>query len=173
MKKWYSKIVIGLVFLFLYLPILVLIVFSFNDSKMNILFEGFTLEWYQVLFQNRTLLEAFKNTFLVATVSTLVSTVIGTISAFGLARFDFKGKNLINNLIYIPIVIPEIVLGISLLSVYTLIRFDLGLFTLILAHITFSIPYVIVSVRSAIEGMNPYLEEASSDQVCCTRSGSS
>jgi len=115
------------------------------------------------LFENRTLLEAFKNTFIVASVSTLVSVVIGTISAFGLSRFEFKTKRFINSLIYIPIVIPEIVLGISLLSVYTLMHLSLGMFTLILAHITFSIPYVIVSVRSSLEGMNPYLEEASND----------
>lgn len=163
MKKWSSKIVIGLVFLFLYLPIFVLIVFSFNDTKLNILFEGFTLKWYGVLTENRTLLEAFKNTLVVAGVSTLISTIIGTISAFGLARYNFKGKSLINALIYIPIVMPEIVLGISLLSVYTLMHLSLGMFTLILAHITFSIPYVLVSVRSTLEGMNPYLEEASSD----------
>ena len=163
MKRWSSKLIIGLVFLFLYLPIVVLVVFSFNDTKLNILFEGFTLKWYSVLTQNRTLLEAFKNTLIVAVISTFVSTVIGTVSAFGLSRYDFKGKKLINGLIYIPIVLPEIVLGISLLAVYTLMHLSLGMFTLILAHITFSIPYVIVSVRSTLEGMNPYLEEASSD----------
>lgn len=163
MKKWTSKIVIGLVFLFLYLPIFVLIVFSFNDTKLNILFEGFTLKWYSTMLENRTLLEAFKNTLIVAATSTLISTVIGTISAFGLSRYDFKGKKLINSLIYIPIVMPEIVLGISLLSIYTLMHLELGMVTLILAHITFSIPYVLVSVRSTLEGMNPYLEEASSD----------
>lgn len=163
MKKWSSKIVIGLVFLFLYLPIIVLIVFSFNDTKLNILFEGFTLKWYRLLFENRTLLEAFKNTLLVAFISTLVSTVIGTISAFGLSRYDFKGKKLVNSLLYIPVVMPDIVIGISLLAVYTLMRLSLGMFTLILAHIAFSIPYVLISVRSTLEGMNPYLEEASSD----------
>ena len=163
MKKWSSKIVIGLVFLFLYLPIIVLIVFSFNDTKLNILFEGFTLKWYKLLFNNRTLLEAFKNTLLVASISTVVSTIIGTISAFGLARYNFKGKNLINSLLYIPVVMPDIVIGISLLAIYTLMHFSLGMFTLILAHIAFSIPYVLISVRSSLEGMNPYLEEASSD----------
>ncbi|MBQ8681607.1 MAG: ABC transporter permease [Bacilli bacterium] len=163
MKNWSSKIVIGLVFLFLYLPIIVLIVFSFNDTKLNILFEGFTLKWYGTLAENRTLLEAFKNTLVVAIISTLISTVIGTIGAFGLSRYDFKGKKLINSLIYIPIVMPDIVIGISLLAVYTLMRLSLGMFTLILAHIAFSIPYVLVSVRSTLEGMNPYLEEASSD----------
>jgi len=163
MKRVSSKIIIGLVFLFLYLPIIVLVVFSFNDTKLNILFEGFTFNWYSELFSNRTLLEAFKNTLLVATTSTIISTIIGTISAFGLARYEFRGKKLINSLLYIPIVMPDIVIGISLLAIYTLMRFNLGMLTLILAHIAFSIPYVLVSVRSTLEGMNPYLEEASSD----------
>jgi len=154
---------IGLVLLFLYLPIFVLVVFSFNDTKLNILFEGFTLKWYSELLENTTLLEAFKNTLVVASLSTLISTVIGTISAFGLSRYEFKGKSLVNSLLYIPIVMPDIVIGISLLAIYTLMRFNLGMFTLILSHIAFSIPYVLVSVRSALEGMNPYLEEASSD----------
>lgn len=163
MKNWSSKIIIGLVFLFLYLPIIVLIVFSFNDTKLNILFEGFTVKWYKVLFTNSTLLGAFKNTLLVASISTIISTIIGTISAIGLSRYNFKGKNLINSLLYIPVVMPDIVIGISLLAIYTLMRFSLGMFTLILAHIAFSIPYVLISVRSSLEGMNPYLEEASSD----------
>ena len=163
MKKWSSNLVLFLVFAFLYLPILVLIVFSFNDSKLNILFEGFTLKWYMELFSNRTLLEAFKNTFIVAISSTLISVVVGTISAIGLYKFDFKLKGIINRLLYIPIVLPDIVLGISLLAIYTLMKLSLGMFTLILAHVAFSIPYVIVSVRSTLESMNPYLEEASSD----------
>ena len=92
MKKWFPKIIIGIVFLFLYLPIIVLIVFSFNDTKLNILFEGFTLDWYQKLPTNTTLLNAFGNTLFVAVTSTIISTIIGTISAIGLHKFDFKGK---------------------------------------------------------------------------------
>ena len=163
MKKIFPKIVIGLVFLFLYLPIIVLVVFSFNNTKLNIVFEGFTLDWYKQLLSNTALLDALKNTLIVAITSTLISTIIGTISAFGLHKFNFKGKKLINDILYIPIVIPEIVLGISLLSIYTLMNFSLGLVTIIIAHVTFSIPYVIVSVRSSLQGMNPKLEEVSSD----------
>ena len=163
MKKLFPKIVLGLVFLFLYLPIIVLIVFSFNNTKLNIVFEGFTLNWYKELLSNSTLLNALKNTLIVAITSTLISTIIGTISAFGLYKFNFRGKKLINGILYIPIVMPEIVLGISLLSIYTLMNFSLGIVTIIIAHITFSIPYVIVSVRSSLQGMNPQLEEVSSD----------
>lgn len=163
MHKFFRNLFLIMVFAFLYLPIIVLVVFSFNDTKLNILFEGFTTKWYGILWENRTLLEAFFNTLLVAFSSTIISTLIGVVSAVGLHKFTFRLKGLINQLLYIPIVIPEIVLGISLLSIYTLFRMSLGLGTLILAHVTFCIPFVIVSVRSTLEGMDPYLEEASSD----------
>ena len=154
---------IGLVLFFLYLPIFILIVYSFNSSKMNIIFESFTFDWYKNLFSNRELLEAFMNTMIIAVISTVISTIIGTISAVGLYNYNFKLKKLVNILIYIPIVIPEIVLGISLLSMYTLMKLDLGMFTLILSHIAFSIPYVIVSVRSSLSEQIKGYEEAAFD----------
>lgn len=162
-KKFRDNLVIGLVLAFLFLPIVVLVVYSFNKSDTNIVFSGFTFKWYKTLFSNRNLIDAFSNTIIVAVVSTIVSTVVGTISAVGLSRYNFYGKGLINTLLYIPIVIPEIVLGISLLSVYTLMKLELGLFTLLLAHITFSIPYVIVSVRSSLSSSISIQEEASYD----------
>lgn len=161
--KHLKNIFIGLVFFFLYLPIIILVIFSFNISKMNIIFEGFTLNWYKVLFHNRDLLEAFLNTMIIAITSTVISTIIGTIGAVGLNKYNFFGKSLINKLIYIPIVIPEIVLGISLLSMYTLLKLELGMFTLILSHIAFSIPFVIVSVRSTLSPLIKTYEEAASD----------
>lgn len=163
MKKKLKNIFIGLVFLFLYLPIIILVVYSFNESKMNIVFTNFTLKWYFNLFTNTDLLEAFFNTMIIAVSSTVISTIIGTISAVGLHKYNFPFKNLVNSLIYIPIVIPEIVLGISLLSVYTLMRLELGMLTLILSHIAFSIPYVIVSVRSTLASLMPQYEEAAKD----------
>ena len=152
-----------LVFSFLFLPILILILFSFNTSEMNIIFEGFTLRWYKELFSNRALIEALVNTLIVAVISTLISTIIGTISAYALHKYNFPFKKLVNELIYIPVVIPEIVLGISLLCIYTFINLELGLFTLILAHICFSLPFVIINVRSVLENMDPNLEKAASD----------
>ncbi len=158
-----KNLFIGLVFLFLYLPIIILVAFSFNTSKMNILYEGLTLSWYKVLFTNVDLLDAFFHTIIIAVISTVVSTIIGTMGAVGLSKYDFPFKNLINKLIYIPIVIPEIVLGISLLSIYTLMKLELGLFTLILSHIAFSIPFVIVSVRSTLSYELKTYEEAAYD----------
>ena len=162
-NKFLDNICLLMVFIFLFLPILVLIVFSFNTSKLNIMFEGFTLEWYVRLFKNTMLLEALWNTLIVGVVSTGVSTVIGTMSAYALKKFEFPGKKFINELLYIPIVIPEIVLGISLLCIYAFLKIELGMFTLILSHIAFSIPFVIVNVNSVLDTMNPNLEEAASD----------
>lgn len=161
--KKIKNLFIGLVFLFLYLPIIILVIYSFNSSKINILFEHFTFNWYKNLFSNVELLDAFSNTMIIAIVSTVVSTIIGTIGAYGLNKYNFKFKGFINGLLYIPIVIPEIVLGISLLSIYTLMKLELGMFTLILSHIAFSIPFVIVSVRSSFNNNLVTYEEAAYD----------
>lgn len=162
-NKVLDNVCLSLVFIFLFLPIVVLIIFSFNTSRLNIVFEGFTLKWYHELFHNKVLLEALVNTLLVALTSTLVSTVIGTISAYGLKKYNFRGKKFINELLYIPVIIPEIVLGISLLCIYSFLKLELGMFSLILSHIAFSIPFVIINVNSSIEAMNPNIEEAASD----------
>lgn len=162
-NKFLKNLFVSLVFLFLYLPIIILIVFSFNTSKMNIIFEGFTIKWYSILFHNKDLLEAFINTMIIAITSTVISTVIGTLGAVALNNYDFPGKSIINKLIYIPIVIPEIVLGISLLSMYTLLKLELGMLTLILSHIAFSIPFVLVSVRSVLTPIIKTYEEAAAD----------
>ncbi len=162
-NKFLDNLCLTLVFIFLFLPISVLILFSFNTSRLNIMFEGFTLRWYYELFHNTLLLEALFNTLLVAVISTLVSVIIGTISSYALRKFDFPGKKFINELLYIPVVIPEIVLGISLLCIYSFMKIELGMFTLILSHIAFSIPFVIINVNSVLDMMNPHLEEAASD----------
>ena len=162
-NKLLDNICLLLVFVFLFLPICVLVVFSFNTSRLNIVFEGFTLKWYYELFNNPMLLESLWNTLIVAIISTVVSTIIGTISSYALKKFDFPFKKFINELLYIPVVIPEIVLGISLLCIYALMKIELGMFTLILSHIAFSIPFVIINVNSVFDTMNPNLEEAASD----------
>ncbi|MBR3257207.1 ABC transporter permease subunit [Candidatus Saccharibacteria bacterium] len=152
-----------LVLAFLFLPILILVAFSFNESQMNIIFTGFTLDWYKNLFENRALLEAFRNTLLIAVLSTLISTVIGTISAVGFKKYNFFGEKFVGKLIYIPIVIPEIVMGISLLAIFTFFKIELGFFTVLLAHIAFSIPFVITSVRSTLYSFSENIEEAAED----------
>lgn len=148
---------------FLYLPIAVLIVFSFNTSKRNIVFQGFTLEWYGKIFQNTRLIEALQNTLLVALFSTLISVVVGTVGAYGLSKYRFRGKQAIDALMYIPVVIPEIILGIALLSIFSIVKMPLGLLTLIIAHATFCIPFVVFTVRARLNGFDPSIEEAAMD----------
>lgn len=152
-----------LVYLFLYLPILVLFVYSFNTSQMNIVWEGFTTKWYGSFFQNMPLMDALGNSLIIAVASTAISTVIGTLGAVGLSRYNFPGKKLIEELLYIPIVIPEIVLGISLLSFFTLMNMGLGLTSIIISHVTFCIPFVLVNVQTRVAGFNHSLEEAAMD----------
>jgi spermidine/putrescine transport system permease protein len=154
---------IALVFLFLFLPVFVVIVFSFNTSKINILLEGFTTEWYAAFPRNRPLMEAFWNTLAVALVSTAVSTVIGTLGGIGMVKYDFPGKKLIDQLLYIPVVIPEIVLGIALLASFTFVHMPLGLGAITLSHVTFCIPFVLINVRARFVGFETAQEEASMD----------
>lgn len=158
-----KNLYIALVYLFLFLPIIVIVVFSFNTSKMNVTFQGFTTKWYLSMFSNSSLMEAFINTLIIAFISTIASGVIGTLAAVGMDRFNFRGKKLIDTLLYIPVVIPEIVLGISLLSVFSLLNFKLGLFTIILSHITFSVPFVVITVRARLSGFDKFVEEAAMD----------
>lgn len=159
----FKNIYIYLVFLFLYLPIFYVIIFSFNTSKLNITFESFTFQWYGTFFKNRTLMEALINTLIVGILSTVISTIIGTIGAIGLSKYNFKGKQVIDKLLYIPIVIPEIVLGVALLSIYSVLSIPLGLISITLSHITFSIPFVVITVRARLAGFDKFLEEAAMD----------
>lgn len=158
-----SLIYACLIYAFLYLPILVVIIFSFNTSEMNVKFEGFTLSWYVRMLDNTDLMNAFKTTLIVAAASTALSVFIGTISAFGMFKFKFKGKSVIDSLLYIPIVIPEIVLGIALLAFFTAINMPMGLLTLIIAHVTFCVPFVVITVRARLSGYDMSIEEASMD----------
>lgn len=152
-----------LIYIFLYLPIAVVVAFSFNTSKMNIVFEGFTLEWYVKLWSNEALMEAFGNTIIVAVVSTFLATVLGTLCAVGLNRFEFKLKGLISSALYIPIVIPELVFAIAVLIFFSMINIPMSMFTLIVSHVTFSMPFVVITVRSRLAGFDKSIEEAAHD----------
>ena len=154
-----------LVYLFLFLPISVIVVNSFNatTTKPYMSWKGFTFDWYVKLWDNTSLLEAFGNTMIIAVVSTLLATIIGTLGAIGMYRYKFKGKALIDGLLYIPVVIPEIVLGISLLTIFSMVNIPRGMLTLILAHVTFCVPFVIFNVRARLAGYDSSIEEASMD----------
>ena len=131
--------------------------------KLNVRWEGFTTAWYGVLFHDQQVLLATRNTLMIAFVSTLVATVIGTLAALAMQRYRFPGYNASETLMYIPIVIPEVVMGISLLVFFVLINLKLGLFTITLAHIAFNIPFVALVVRARLHGYDNSIDEAAMD----------
>ena len=147
----------------LYLPLLILALYSFNESRINAVWSGFTLDWYLSLFKNRRVLEALTNSLIVAFASTIVSTVLGTTAAIALNKYQYKYKNVINGLLYLPILIPEIVMGLSLLVLFSQAHIPLGKTSLILAHITFCVSFVVITVNARLEGMRPELEQAAMD----------
>ncbi len=153
---------------FLYAPILVVVVYSFNASRLGARWGGFSTRWYAELFQGGEKLAAAQNTLVLAVASTAVSTLLGTMLGYGLSRYSFPGKKLFSWLMYIPVVIPDIVMAVAMVLFFTLVRgwlglFELGLGTMIVAHITFQIPFVAIVVRSRLAGMDPAIEEAARD----------
>jgi spermidine/putrescine transport system permease protein len=157
------RFVAYLIYAYIYLPILILIIFSFNTQKINVRWEGFTFHWYEVLFQDGDVLLALRNTLIIAFVSTIISTVIGTMAALALQRYRFPGYTMAESTLYIPVIIPEVVMGISLLAFFVLVGFQLGLGTITLAHIAFNIPFVTLVVRARLHGFDKSIEEASMD----------
>jgi spermidine/putrescine transport system permease protein len=152
-----------LTYLFLYVPILVLIIFSFNDSKSVFKWAGFTIKWYLGLFHDPRIMGALKNSLIVAFASMIVSTVFGTMVSIALERYHFFGKLPLDALLYLPIVIPEITMAVMLLVFFVLIRLSLGLHTIIISHIAFNISFVTVTVRARLAGLDPAFEEAAQD----------
>jgi spermidine/putrescine transport system permease protein len=148
---------------FIYVPIFILIVFSFNSQKLNLQWQGFTLSWYGTLFHDQQVLLATRNTLMIAAIATLVSTVIGTMAALAMQRYRFPGYDASETLMYIPIIIPEVVMGISLLVFFVMVKVTLGLFTITLSHIAFDIPFVALVVRARLHGYDNSIDEAAMD----------
>lgn len=153
----------SLIYFFLFAPIAILIIFSFNTSKLNFIWQGFTLHWYVKLLGNEAILSAFKNSLIVAILTTLLSTVIGTMLAFALVRYNFQGRAILNNTIYLPVIIPEIIQGISLLVFFVWIGMQLGISTIVIAHTAFCISFVAIVVKARLQGLDRTLEEAAMD----------
>ena len=161
-------LVAGFVFLFVYAPMAVVVTYSFNRARYGAGWGGFTLKWYGVLVDNPQVMSAAANTLLLAGISTVIATAIGTMLAFGLGRYWFPLKKLCSWLMYIPVVTPDIVMAVALLLFYALVRrwtglFELGMTTMVLAHITFQIPFVAIVVRARMAGLDPAIEEAAHD----------
>jgi spermidine/putrescine transport system permease protein len=157
------KLASGFVYLFLYAPIVILIIFSFNQSKLNVGWQGFTWKWYKVAWEDSAVIQSVRVSLLVALLSTIISTVIGTLSALAIMRYRFRLRTLLDTLFYLPIIIPEIVIGFATVIFFGLLGFKLGLSTVVIAHVAFSISYVIFVVRARLAGMDQTLEQASMD----------
>lgn len=163
LTKSTSYLYLFFIFLFLYVPIFIIVLYSFNISKANSSWGGFTFQWYSNLMQDDDILNALKNSLTVAALSTVISSIVGTIGTVGLYKYKFKGKGIISILLYIPIVIPEIIMGVSLLACFSQINMELGIFTLVLSHTTFCIPFVMINVRARLAGFDHSIEDAAMD----------
>ncbi len=164
MKKnnWLSKLFVILVLLFNYLPIIVVVVYSFNASKYSN-WAGFSLQWYEKLFRNSQILRSLNNSLILAFSSCGLSILIGTAGAVGMARSRFRTQGLLENVSMIPMMMPEIILGMAYLAFFSIIRIPFGMLTLIIAHTTFCIPYIFINVQSRLVGLDPAYVEAARD----------
>ena len=181
MNKRTSKILMRtyviLIFCFLYLPIAVMIAFSFNESKSRAVFTGFTLDWYKSLFHNEMILSSLALSLVLALVSSVVATVLGTLATIGINSMSRKSQLIINNISYVPVVNPEIITGVSLMLLFVMaqtfgIGGESGLFgwpTLLIAHITFNVPYVIFNVSPKLRQLDPSIYNAALDLGCTPR----
>ncbi|HDY7996391.1 TPA: spermidine/putrescine ABC transporter permease PotC [Vibrio vulnificus] len=152
-----------LVYAFLYLPIIVLIANSFNENKFGMKWDGFTTKWYHALVNNDSLMQAAWHSFNVAIFSATAATIIGSLTAVALFRYQFKGKSAVNGMLFVVMMSPDIVMAISLLALFLVLGAQLGFFTLLVAHITFCLPFVVVTVYSRLNGFDVKMLEAAKD----------
>lgn len=168
-RRWWLRLVVAFTFLTLYAPIVTLIAYSFNDSRRNIVWRGFTFKYYEKAWNNDSLFEAFVNSLSIALVNTLISTILGVLVAIALWRFRFAGKAVYEGFMMLPIVIPEICMGVAMMAFFARIGWPtdwpwpLTLLNITIAHIAFSFPFVAVIVRARLVGFNRELEDASKD----------
>lgn len=164
MSKLLKKFYVFLVFIFMYAPIVVLMVYSFNDSKSSsAVWKGFTFDWYVEMINDAQMMKALQTTLVIAILSAIIATIIGTFAAIGIHNMGRRTKSAVMNVTYVPVLSPDIVIGISLLMLFVFLRIPLGQVSLLLAHITFNIPYVIISVLPKLSQMNKNMYEAALD----------
>ncbi|MED4582929.1 ABC transporter permease [Brevibacillus choshinensis] len=166
MKTWRRHTLSGyswLMLVFLYLPIAILMLYSFNDSRINAVWSGFTWKWYISLFENRQVIQALTNSLTIGIISSVLATVLGTAASLAIKHYSLRWRTIVNGLVYLPIVIPEIMMGLAMLVLFSQIHMELGKATLIMAHVTFSMPYVMVIISARLAEMGGELEEAAQD----------
>ena len=157
--SWYAIAI----FVFLYLPIFILVIYSFNANKVIGVWEGFSLHWYRELFQDAAIASALRVSLWVGFWSTLLSVILGTLAALVLERYDFPGKLPFDAALYLPIIIPDIVMALSALLFFVIVAVPLSRYTVLIAHVAFNISFVAVVVRARLHGMDRRLEEAAAD----------
>lgn len=162
-RKYWQLLFSLLMFGFMYLPILVLAVYSFNDSRYSATWEGFSVRWYSILFKDSRIFSAVQDSLTVAICAVAVSAVLGTLMAVGLARYRFPGKNLYRGISYLPLIVPDIAIAVATLVFLAFVAIPLSLWTIISAHIVFCLAYVALVVSSRLAGLDPHLEEAALD----------
>ena len=176
-KRLLQRAYIVLIFGFMYLPIAVLIAYSFNENKSRTVFSGFTLDWYRSLFHNEMILSALGLSLVLALVSSVLATVLGTLATIGINSMSRRTQLIVNNISYVPVVNPEIITGVSLMLLFVLLQKAgigdeggiFGWFTLLIAHITFNVPYVIFNVGPKLRQLDPSLYNAALDLGCTPR----
>jgi spermidine/putrescine transport system permease protein len=158
-----AKLYSILIYIFLYFPIFILIIYSFNSSKYGTSWQGLTLDWYKKLYTNNLLIDSTKNSFLIAGLSASISTFIGTISALALYSYKFKGRKIFSSFVYVLAISPDIIMGISLLILFNLVNMNLGFWSLLLSHITLNLPFVIIIIIARLKTFNKNLINAAKD----------
>lgn len=153
----------SVVYLFLYIPIAVLIIWSFNESKYGVKWKGLSFRWYESLVNNSSLMTAAGNSLIVAVLSATAAALIGTLAAIAIYRYSFRGRTMLMGLVYIVMMAPDIVMGISLLVLFMFLHMETGFVTLLLSHITFNIPFVLITVLSRMKGFDKNILNAAND----------
>ncbi len=164
--KLHEKIYLILILFFFYLPIFYVVFFSFNSSKSLTRFTGFSLQWYEKMFSNRTIMEAIGYTVACAVIATIVSTIVGTITAIGLSKSNRIVREMVSQVNNLPMLNPDIVTAIGFMLFFTSLRIQTGFTTMVLAHIAFCIPYVILSIMPKLRSLDPNIAEAALDLGC-------
>ena len=162
-KPWFSTIYLIVGILLMYLPIVIVMVYSFNESKISSVWDGLSLKWYAELFKDRVFGDALVNSLILGGLSSLAAAVIGTLGAIGTSRSSFRGKGIMAYITTLPMLTPGIILGMIFLAFFSLIGLPFGMTTLVISHTAFCIPYVFMQVRARLAGMDPSFEEAARD----------
>src|SRR3954471_10319954 len=164
-RRWLLGIWSALALLYLFIPVFIIVLFSFNDNKgrFNFTWEGFTLTHWAHPFQDPDLAAALRTSLEIAVISTLIATALGTFMAMALVRYRFRGRGTVDFFIFLPLSTPEVVVGAALLALFLTVNFNTGFVTIVIAHVMFCVSYVVVTVKARLEGMDRHIEEAAMD----------